>query len=197
MKYDNARQQLKEVLASEAMSRFQLIKRGFGFHSFRVGSLTSMAKQGVPLHLMQQQARHANIETTAAYVNSLPAEKLKASEALLRDGVEPKSRPHFLQEEDMDLDDDEVKSNPAGEDLDKEIERWKNGDSDEQEDDGPAKIHVSTVKDNLVDDRNYDHLSQPLQERISSILAETEVEDSVVSNSPDPNFDVSQREDCE
>lgn len=42
-----------------------------------------MCDRNVPLHLIQQQARHKNIGTTAQYVNSMEQEKVKATMALM------------------------------------------------------------------------------------------------------------------
>ena len=85
IKYDYCRQQLKSILTQPDFRDKHGLDGKFGWHSFRGGSLTAQAGQGVPLHLMQQQARHANPTTTLSYVNSIESEKAKASAALLAD----------------------------------------------------------------------------------------------------------------
>ena len=83
IKYDFCRQQLKSILSNPIFSDKHGLDGKFGWHSFRGGSLTAQVGQGVPLHLVQQQARHASAATTLGYVNAIESEKAKASAALL------------------------------------------------------------------------------------------------------------------
>ena len=84
--YDNCKKTLGQVLkSSDFRDKHGISDSGYGWHSFRVGSLSAQAAKKVAPHLMQAQARHANIETTMGYVNSVESEKVKASAALLED----------------------------------------------------------------------------------------------------------------
>ena len=88
IKYDFCRKLLKAILDQPDFSRKHGLDGKYGWHSFRIGSLTAQASKGIPLHLMQQQARHASGVTTLGYVNANESEKAKASAALLED-LEP------------------------------------------------------------------------------------------------------------
>ena len=94
IKYDYCRQQLKLILSKPIFSDKHGLDGKYGWHSFRGGSLTAQVGQGVPLHLVQQQARHASATTTLGYVNAIESEKAKASAALLADMDPHPLTPH-------------------------------------------------------------------------------------------------------
>ena len=94
IKYDYCRQQLKLILSKPIFSDKHGLDGKYGWHSFRGGSLTAQVGQGVPLHLVQQQARHASATTTLGYVNAIESEKAKASAALLADMDPHPPSPH-------------------------------------------------------------------------------------------------------
>ena len=88
--YDYCRGQLKAILdLPDFRIKHALDSGKWGWHSFRGGSLTGQASQGVPAHLMQQQARHANVGTTFGYLDASESEKARASDALLKDMPDP------------------------------------------------------------------------------------------------------------
>ena len=86
IKYDYCRKLLNGILDTPDFKKKHDLGSGkYGWHSFRGGSLSAQAGKGVPLHLIQQQARHANVGTTLGYVNAVESEKSRASAALLAD----------------------------------------------------------------------------------------------------------------
>ena len=78
-----------------------------GLHGLRVGSITEMVKMGVPTHLVQQQARHANLGTTMGYVNAMESEKQKASGALLGKGMKRKANGSIIVRDELEPEDGE------------------------------------------------------------------------------------------
>ena len=87
--YNYCRKGLKVILnLPDFKDKHGLSDFSYGWHSFRVGSLSAQAAKGVPTHLMQAQARHANVNTTLGYINSQESEKARASTALLGDSAE-------------------------------------------------------------------------------------------------------------
>ena len=87
--YNTIRLEFKSMLVAVGLKGLDVDVDGdqrMGLHGLRVGSITEMVRLGVPTHLVQQQARHANINTTMGYVNAQDSQKEKASGALLGRG---------------------------------------------------------------------------------------------------------------
>ena len=74
---DAARRFQKAVLTDLGIS--DRAPSGFGLHSHRVGGVTGALGLGVPLELVQNQARHASTTTTAAYLMAPESQKARVS----------------------------------------------------------------------------------------------------------------------